>query len=259
VIAMSAVQTATSLPESYFRRAFLLQYNLILLGGSLLFSLAQASPRPVLTGLLLEIAWLGIGSNLGFVRRWLDRRVLEPASAELTAAPVSTRPALEPAYAGRAATFEQTVGEMRGLASVLDGPSRRHLNAGLDALVRSFARLCLSHQRLSKYVASTPEAAVRDEIARLKSDFSAEKDLGLRLAIRQSMALAQRRLEQREQVENAMRTANLKLVALERAAVSLAAQARAVGPNRQLLAEVDALRHEAGTDSSVQEVAPLPE
>jgi hypothetical protein len=261
---MNAIETAEAVPESYLRRVFLIQYNLILLGGSVLFSLASASPLPLLAGLVLEVAYLGIASNLGAMRRYLDGRDAkepvaesEPAPAPAAdpvpvavpvPAPVPVPDPLDPAYAKRLAIFEQTAREMRDLAGTLDAASQRHLNAGLEAVVRSFARLCESHQRLSTYLAATPEAAISEEIARLKREFSAEKDLGLRLAIRQSIGLAQRRLEQRTQLETSLRTTNIRLVTLERAALSLRAQARAAGLSRQVLAEVDVLRREAATD-----------
>src|SRR5688500_12969254 len=87
----SALTAPPSERPSYAARAFFLQYNLILLGGSALFSLAAASPWPLAIGFGAEFLWLAIGSNLGAVRRWFDRR--EVFAEAMPAAPVEPEPA----------------------------------------------------------------------------------------------------------------------------------------------------------------------
>nr|MDQ2644746.1 hypothetical protein [Myxococcota bacterium] len=57
----------------YLSSAFKLQYNLILLGGSALLSLAAASPVPLLLGLAAELLWLALAPTLPAFRRWVDR------------------------------------------------------------------------------------------------------------------------------------------------------------------------------------------
>jgi hypothetical protein len=241
----------SSLPESYLRRAFLLQYNLILLGGAALFSLASASPLPLLAGAGLEVLWLALAPNLAAGRRLLDRVGAEAAVAAPESAPPepAPRPVLEPLYQHRVGLFERILADIRAGAARLDAASQRHVNAGLDAIARSFAASCEKHQRVSKYLASTPEAGLLEEIDRQKRAFSAEKDLALRLAIRQSIALAQRRLDQRAHLEKSLRTATVSLETLERAAGALRAQVQALGLTQELIVELDALRHEIGNDT----------
>src|SRR5689334_305310 len=115
---MTDVATLDDAPlrPSYLARAFFLQYNLILLGGAGLFSLAAASPLPLAAGAGAELVWLLVGANLGGVRRWLDRR---DAAAEPEAAPLATEPAPEPAfdriYQHRINLFDRALAEIRAL------------------------------------------------------------------------------------------------------------------------------------------------
>src|SRR5215207_4409081 len=60
---------------NYLSTAFYSQYNLILFGGSALFSLAAASPVPILLGLAAELGWLAVGPGLPVFRRKVDQRL----------------------------------------------------------------------------------------------------------------------------------------------------------------------------------------
>jgi hypothetical protein len=258
--AKATFETDAGLPEGYVRRAFLLQYNLILLGGAALFSLASASALPLLVGLALELLWLVVATNLAGVRRFLDEPAQDLAlgGAEPEPAAPPPRPVLEPLYANRAALFERLLGDIREQTRRVDAATDRHVTASLEAIGRSFAGLCENHQRVSKYLNATPEAAIVEEIERQKRAFTAEKDLALRLAIRQSIALAQRRLEQRAQLEKSLRAATIRVDTLERATGALRGQALALGLTQELIAELDALRHEIGSEVSEEETIPRP-
>lgn len=253
MIAMTTLGAAT-LAESPVKKAFLVQYNLILLLGAALFSLALASPIPLLVGAVLEALWLSVGANLASVRAYLDRR--ETASLSVAPAPSSRRDALEPVYASRLATMAFAVDDLQKLATTLDAPSQQHASQQFDAILQTFTELCEAHQRLSRFVAGTPEAGILAEIERLKRDYSQQKDPGLRLAIRQSLSIEQRRLDQLAQLENALRTASIRMQSLERATESLRSQGQVLGLNQQLLQEVDALCRDVGADSLAIPVSP---
>src|SRR6185436_39010 len=66
--------TQASAPPSYLSTAFSSQYNLILLGGSALFSLASASLLPLVIGAAAEFFWLALGPRLPAFRRRVDQR-----------------------------------------------------------------------------------------------------------------------------------------------------------------------------------------
>lgn len=260
-----ATSPAKDLGRDYLRRAFHVQYNLIFVGGVVLFALAAASPALLFAGLAFEVMWLGIAPNLASTQRWLDQREQydQPPPPPLRKeAPASVsapaRPALDPAYTHRLTALERTLGEIRKLTSSLDATRLRQANVGLDSVARSFAALCESHQRLAKYVNGHAEPALLAEVERLKSSFSAEKDLGLRLAIRQSIALAQRRVEQRTQIAASLRTTTVRLETLERSVTALLSHARTLGVNQGLLAELDALGKEVASDSTESEPLPSP-
>lgn len=264
MIAKAASEARELGREGYVRRAFQVQYNLILLGGVVLFALASASPALLLAGLAFEILWLGVAPSLPPVQRWLDERSrhsearpIEPETRTQLPAPFPVPP-LEPAYAHRLTALEKTIGEIRKLASGLEAPQVRYAGVALDEVTRSFAKLCETHQRLAKYIDGNTEPALIAEVERLKSSFTAEKDLGLRLAIRQSIGLAQRRVEQRTQVATTLRTTTVRLEALERGVIALLSQARTLGSNQALLAELDLLRHEIATNAPDEDTIPRP-
>jgi hypothetical protein len=250
---VSADSVELGLRESYLRRAFFLQTNLILLGGAALFSLASASALPLFVGLGLEAVWLLIGPNLGVVQRLLRRPPsIQPVAPQPERA-APPRPALEPLYANRAALFERVLRDIEEHAQRLDAASQRHVRSRIEFVGRSFSALCESHQRVSKYLAGTLEVTLLEEIARQKRAFSAEKDLALRLAIRQSVVLAERRLEQRGHAEKSLRAAAIRLETFERAAGAVRAQAQALGLTGEVVAELEALCTELGSEAGAEE------
>ena len=252
MIAKASSGAPPEFQESYLSRVFFIQYNVILLGGAALFSLASASLVPLLVGLSLEVLYLGIGTNSPALRRHLDARDAPPAPAPVVVHEVSRAPAppaLDHAYLARVRLLEKALAEIRRLGSNLEPSRLQHAGASLDTLAQAFASHCESHQRLSKYVASTPEAALRAELDKLKQGLATEKDPTLRMAIRQSMVLAQRRIDQRAQADASLRAAGVRLETFERAVASLLNRGRTLGLNQELVADLDALRHEVVSEA----------
>ena len=62
-------------PPSYLKFAFKDQHNLVLLLGAASFSLAFASPLPVLVGAGGEALWLLVGPRLPAFRGWVDAQL----------------------------------------------------------------------------------------------------------------------------------------------------------------------------------------
>lgn len=231
---------------SYVARAFGVQYNLILIGGAGLFALALASPWPLVAGVLAELAWLGIGSNLGFVRRWLDRR--EALEEHPPAAPADTaeRASFDRVHQHRLYLFDQALNELKTLGSSLGDTAYRRSLAELEQVRVAFEATCRIHQGLQRFLEGTPEAELTEEVARLKRAAEVEQDLDAKMGIRQALVLAKRRVEQRQGMLTELATLSLRLETLEQAVLHLVRQGRALGANAQLAAEIDALVVELG-------------
>jgi hypothetical protein len=239
----------TNPARNYVLRLFQVQYNLILVGGAALFSLASASPWPLVVALGVEVVWLGLCSGLPSVRRWVDARDAIAVEVQHEAVVKTALEGLEGEYASRVLVFEHALGELKE-AGVADGVSRAGVQQAIAKIAAAFAKICHTHQRLGSFVATLPEAELGEELQRLKRAFTAEKDLGLRLGIKQSIALAQRRVEQREKAVSSLRNLSLRLDAVERSVSDLRSQARAMGLNADVAAGIDLLLSELATDST---------
>lgn len=236
------------LRPSYFSRAFLLQYNVILLGGAALFSLAAASLAPLAVGGGAELLWLFVGSNLGGVRRWLDRR---EAQAEPEASPSEPAPAPEPTfervYQHRVNLFDRALAEIRALATSRAAPTFVAALARLAPLRQAFLGVCVAHQGTARFLEATPESELTSEVDRLERALSHEHDLTAKMGIRQGLVLAKRRLEQRQSMTSELTALAVRLETIERGVAHLLKQGRALGGTPELGAEIEILSSQIGS------------
>jgi hypothetical protein len=239
----------TNPARNYVLRLFQVQYNLIFVGGAGLFSLASASPWPLLAALGVEALWLGPCSRVPSVRRWVDARDAVESEVENETVVKTALEGLESQYASRVLALEHGLAELKGAGAVSDAVNPTRVQQEVAKVGAAFVRMCHSHQRLGSFVDTLPEAELGEEVQRLKQSFTAEKDLGLRLGIKQSIALAQRRLEQRQKAVSALRNLSLQLDAVERSVSDLRGQARAVGLSLDVAAGIDLLVSELGPES----------
>jgi hypothetical protein len=249
---MTDAATLDDLPfrPSYLARAFSLQYNLILLGGACLFSLAAASALPFAVGAGAEVLWLCVGSNLGGVRRWLDGRAAVAAPEPLPA-PASERapePVFERVYSHRINLFDRALAEIRALGMSRADPRFVSALARLNPLRQTFLAACEAHQGTARFLESTPEDELTGELERLQRVLGQEHDLGARMGIRQALVLAKRRLEQRQGMTSELTTLALRLETVERGVAHLLKQGRALGGTKELGAEIEALSAELGAE-----------
>ncbi len=93
--------------------------------------------------------------------------------------------------------------------------SERALLLELEQLRPVFLRLCLLQERLGQRLEELRLAAPEQELARLAQAYAAEKDLGLRLTLHQSIKAGQRKLEQQARLVDAQRRIELELSGLE--------------------------------------------
>lgn len=207
---------------SYTANAFYSQYNLILLGGSALFSLASASPWPLLIGGAAELLWLGVGPRLPLFRRHVERQADGERRARLDDEVMQGMRSLLPEHNARLIALGQTISwlvlDAEAHASV---PAERALLAEVEGLRPRFLRLCQLQERLGQRLEELRLAPPEQEVARLSQAYTAEKDLGLRFTLHQSIKLAQRKIEQQAQMVDAQRQIELKLALLEQSLLHL--------------------------------------
>lgn len=230
---------ARSLP-SRLALAFGFQYNVILFFGLLLFSLSLASWVPAAGAAAAEVVWLFVGA-FPATAEWIDsgRRRREGRSSQNPA-----MPSLAPPYAARHEALARVASQARLVQLDTTGMTQAEVTttlAHLDDAHRSFLRLASLHQRLSQFLHGSPSADLDRDTARLHDDYAREKDLAVRMAIRQSLNLVQRRLQHRELTVNMLRAVELRMGAVEQSFAYIETQVLPLGSALELKAEVEAL------------------
>jgi hypothetical protein len=225
---------------SLIREAIFNQYNLILLGGDALFSLAVGSVGPLLLGLAGEMLWLALGAPSPRFRRWVATQVHLRHREKWTAEVNRSVLGLDGGTSARVLALGAAVAEVAEL--IAERPGYR--GSGLDddrlgALLTSFSRLAGVHQRLAHMLGDAPLVSIQDEIAELGRSLADEKNATTRMSLRQSLALTQRRLRQAEQVEAARRGLDLKMGVVEKSLDYLRTQLLADRPAADVLGICD--------------------
>jgi hypothetical protein len=239
-------------PASTLTRLFMVQYNLILVGGAALFALASASLTPLLAAAAGEVIWLGLGPISPGVRRWLDRRDAAMQRNEHSSDSTAPNEALDTEHTRRVASLERVLADIRELG-------RRRPSAAFDRAVQRlvalrslYVGLCETHQRIERFLATTNDAELAAEAERLRAAFSAEKDLGIRLTLKQALGSAQRRVEHRKSMTQLIRGIAVKLESVDRSMTYLRSQGPALTANPRFHEDVEALLAEVGPAISVE-------
>lgn len=208
--------------------AFLNQYNLIALGGAAAFSLALASPLPLVIAVPAELVWLALAPTTQTFRRWAAK---------------DSGAVLAPEYTGRVETMARLESEIRQLVAErgLDRAFAEDSRVKLEALVGAFARMSTLHQRLTRFLTDTPTAPLEQDVLRLGQALGEETDPAVRLSLRQALSLAQRRLKHHEQIENTRRALDIKMSTLEMAFQHMRSQAYGGSSEAELSGEVEEL------------------
>jgi hypothetical protein len=222
--------------------AFGLQYNLILFFGALLYSVSLASWVPATAAAAGELVWLIIGA-FPATGRWLEKARQERA-ARASVSEGSALQSLAPQYGARYEPLARVAAQARLMQLDMTGMSQVELMttlSHLDEAHRSFLRLSSLHQRLSQFLQSVPSTDLEGEAARLTEIYAREKDLAVRMAIRQSLSLVQRRRQHRELTVNMLRAVELRMAAVEQSFGYIDSQVLPLGSALELKAEVEAL------------------
>jgi len=243
----------TEAAPSYISTAFYSQYNLILLGGSALFSLASASPVPLLVGVVGELLWLGVGPRLPVFRRQVEQQVDSERRARVDDEVMLGMRSLAPEHNARLLAIGQSISWLVLHAEArAEGPSERALLAELEGLRPAFLRLCQLHERLGQRLAELRLAPPEQEVARLSQAYAAEKDLGLRFTLHQSIKLAQRQIEQQSHLVDAQRQIELKLSLLEQSLVHLRNQQQLGAAWPDLARDIQGLLSQVGGAATLE-------
>lgn len=226
----------TATAPSYVSNAFYSQYNLILLGGSCLFSLAAASPWPLLIGAASELLWLGVGSRLPAFRRHVEQNADSERRAQLDDDVLQALRGLDPEHTSRVVAVGQNVSWILLRAEPAQ-PHERAALVELEQLRPAFVRLCALRERLEQRLQELRLAPPEQEVAQLSRAYAAEKDLGLRFTLHQAMKQAQRKVEQQARFVELSRQVDLKLSLAEQALAQLLHQ-RQHGASGDLVRDV---------------------
>lgn len=215
----------TQAAPDYLATAFYSQYNLILLGGSALFSLASASPVPLAIGAAAELLWLGVGQRLPVFRKAIDHRVDTERRARLDDEVMTGMRTLSPEHNARLLAVGQTISWIvMSAENNVENATDRALLVELEGLRPVFLRLCQLAERVDARLTELRQDPPEHEVARLSQAYAAEKDLGLRFTLHQSIKLAQKKIEQQSRLVDVQRQAELKLSLLEQSLGHLRSQ-----------------------------------
>jgi len=199
--------THTDSSSLYLSTAFYSQYNLILLGGSALFSLASASPWPAVVGVAAELGWLSWGPRSSVFRRRVDERAARERRARLDDEVMSGMRGLNAEHTGRLLALGQHISwiTMTGDDASLE----------LETLRPAFMRLCQLRERLQQRLEEMRMRPPEQEAADLSRAYAAEKDLGLRFTLHQGIKAAQKKVEQQHRLGDVLRQVDVKLSLVE--------------------------------------------
>jgi hypothetical protein len=228
-----------------FRHVFLQPLNLIILAAAAGLSLALSSPVPGLVALGAEGIWLMVAPSIPGFRRWLAAR--EPRPAEPAVPRPEATAALSPTLGRRLQALEVVAADIFELA-VEQGPGPAALaqvRARLQGLLTGFGRMARLQQRLRRFLDTGPGPGLAAELMRLEEALDAERELTVRLSLRQALNIGQRRLKQHEQLSVTRRALDVKMVTLEMAFSYLRSALANGGTQAQLMGQLDAF--ESGT------------
>ena len=111
----------------------------------------------------------------------------------------------------------------------------------LETIRQTFLQFAGTHQRLSRFLAGLQTANIDAEVARVNDALYVEKDPTVKMGLRQALTLAQRRLQEREQVVNTLRGIEVQMSTIETAFAYIESIAAGASSGRDIESEIDAL------------------
>jgi hypothetical protein len=229
---------------SLFQRAFWNQYNFILLGAAGLFSIATFTWLPLLVGGGVEALWLVLGSDSTPFKRWVAIQESREERERLKQRAATALQLLEPAYLRRFRDLETVSERVQSLAKENPSLETQLIQGEMDKLGRllhSFLDMAVTHQRLGHYLADNNEEDMRRDIDATERALRHEQDKEVCAGLRQSMALAQKRLKQHQSIEASYRLLGVKMDTLDKSFRYLESHVVAISEREELSQEIDEL------------------
>ena len=246
---MASMQLST---PSYLKHAFKDQHNVLLLLGTACFSLAFASPLPLLLGAAGELVWLLVGPRLPAFRSLVDRQLSAQYLARSEAAIEDALRQLSESDAQRFRGLSREVAALGQQAAERLSPREQQLGEhGLLELRRTFLDYLFLGQRVTSLRDPSPTAELEKEAAELQESYSAERELTVRMTLRNALGAVQRRIQQQTALAGVERSLELSLEMLEKAVPQL--RGRLADPGlRDLTPEVDTALAEIGPAETLE-------
>jgi hypothetical protein len=239
-------------PTSYLKHAFQDQHNLVVLFGAACFSLAFASPLPLVVCAGGELLWLLLGPRLPAFRAWVDRQLSAQYLARAEAAIAGALGELSERDANRYRALNRNA--LHLVASTQHRLPAEQMQLALHGLLelrRTFLDYLFLGQRVEALVDATPSTELEREASQLQVSYSAERELTVRMTIRKALTLLQRRLNQQAALGGVSRNIELRLEMLEQALPFL--KGRLADPAFELLApEIDSALAQIGSAETLE-------
>lgn len=240
----------TLIRQSVLKHALFNQYNVILLGGMALLSVASGSTVPLLVAGAGELLWLLGGAQSPRFRQWIATRTQRRdeqswwAEVEAAAAGIDASAATRLRAAGGALMELSRACTERGQPELT-----AQIHPRLSALLAAFAALLAAQQRLAKLMGAGGAEAAEGEVAQLTAALADEKDSAVRISLRQAVALAHRRLKRFSQVESMGRDLTLKMATFDASVEFVCAQVRGGESDDQILLAIHEIEAGARFDA----------
>lgn len=236
----------------YLRAALTHQYNLILLAGALLFSLAFASWIPLAVAVVAEAVWLLAGPHLDSFKKSIDHDIVRSAVMRNSVILQQGAESLHPSYASRISALESEAQEIHVLVGgwVGSAEQKREVTERLEPLLRLFLDLASSYERLRRFVASTRKEDLESEQQALTHSLTNETDFEVRVSMRRALSLAERRIKQLESIETTARALEMRMQTIEKSFSYIKSCAVSMNNWDQLYAEIDSMTSQLRTSST---------
>lgn len=230
--------------RSLLNRAFHNQYNYILLGAAGLFSIVTFTWLPLLVGGGIEALWLVLGADSSPFKRWVAIQESLEARQDLEKRAKDALTTLEPDQLRRFKELERLSEQIQDLAKQNPSFETQMLQGEMDKLgklLHSFLDMAVTHQRLGHYMAENDENDMRRDIEATERAMRNEQNAEVLAGLKQSMALAQKRLKQHQSIEASYRLLGVKMDTLEKSLRYLESHVVAIQQKEELSQEIDEL------------------